>query len=1011
MNKVENSKPVQYSLSITVNGNEVEFFIGGEQFIEKSQITEYIQVIEQLINCTEEQALEIVKANKNLLSLDFLKAMKEIAENILISMGEFDSAERLLNLRGWLALKVEDFLVETLRLINKTEADLEQVHAFLEKHQNHLNVLLLQGLPRIMAPFLKGENQELVASNLINFGTLVQQFLLGTRWLNLELAIVAADTVLKTITCEKCPELWATAQNCLANAYRDRIREDKLENLRKSIDCARLSLVFYSKDKHLERWAIINNNLAHSLIEIAAYNGTAKILDAMSICIDVLESISLDDFPQQWGRAQSNFADACSEAFFGKRDEYIEFSLHCYMLSLQAYTFNTFPHQWAGTCNNLSLLYSKRIEANRKDNLELAIVFAQKSLSVFTEDFPEYWAMAQHSLAIAYSLQVQEGLEENRKLSICSFISALKVYTHDVFPKQCLRASRGLGNLYFEGADWQSAVDVYDNALSAANILYQSCSFLDSRSVELKEIDDLHRRMTYALARINRLPKAIETLEISCARGLSESLDRDRANLNQLQQRTPHLYKRYQGIINQIRNLESQQRDHMASDDRNNLVPKNLRNDATKLRSELEETITQIRQISGYEDFMTPTKWENIKIAPRSDNPLLYLVTTPNGGMVLTVSVDAIEVLWLNDLKEKILREILYGSAEEKELSRWLGAYQDFRNDSKTNYPAWCKEIDTTTRQLWDSLMGPIVQHLKTLGYDRATLIPTGYLSLLPLHAAWTEDPTTPTGRRYALDDIHFTYTPNARSLTAAREIANRPQVDSILAIDDPSHGLPSIQTLHNSQREIDCAIDTFTDRTVLRHDEATIDAVQAGLAEASIVHFSCHGTANFTDPLNSGLLMSDGLLTLKDLLALNLAKDNGIRLAILSACETGLPGLDNIDEVVSLPVGLMQAGVAGVIASLWSVSDLSTMLLLTKFYELWREQHIPADQALRQAQIWLRDSTNDEKVIEFQTAIDRTRMSPATAQQLHKKLAWKPENERSFAHPYYWAAFSYTGI
>jgi CHAT domain-containing protein len=34
---------------------------------------------------------------------------------------------------------------------------------------------------------------------------------------------------------------------------------------------------------------------------------------------------------------------------------------------------------------------------------------------------------------------------------------------------------------------------------------------------------------------------------------------------------------------------------------------------------------------------------------------------------------------------------------------------------------------------------------------------------------------------------------------------------------------------------------------------------------------------------------MSDGLLTLKDLLALNLAQDSGIRLAILSACETDL--------------------------------------------------------------------------------------------------------------------------
>jgi CHAT domain-containing protein len=415
---------------------------------------------------------------------------------------------------------------------------------------------------------------------------------------------------------------------------------------------------------------------------------------------------------------------------------------------------------------------------------------------------------------------------------------------------------------------------------------------------------------------------------------------------------------------------------------------------------ELDNTIDQIHQSPGYEDFLTPTKWEDIEIALRPKNPLLYLVTTPNGSVVLIVTPDNIEAIW-SDFTETQLRELV---------QTWLDAYKQQQDD----LPTWLNTIDATTRQLWDSLMGQIVQHLKSLGIDCATLIPTGYLSLLPLHAAWTEDTTHPTGRRYAPDDIHFTYTPNARSLTAAREIADRVKADAILAIDDPSHGLPSIQTLHNSQREIDCAIESFTDRTVLRHDKATISSVQAGLAKASIVHFSCYGTANFTEPLNSGLLMRDGILTLKDLLALNLAQDNGIRLAILSACETGLPGLENIDEVVSLPVGLMQAGVAGVIASLWSVSDLSTMLLLTRFYDLWRIEGLEMDQALRQAQRWIRDTTNGEKIAyfkDFMPTQSTTKMSTSTADYLYKSLILSRPDERDFAHPFHWAAFGYVGI
>ena len=714
-----------------------------------------------------------------------------------------------------------------------------------------------------------------------------------------------------------------------------------------------------------------------------------------------------DTAPEQWATTQNNLANAYADTTLqGDRAENIEQAITGYKLALQIRTRDTAPEIWGMLQNNLAITYRKRIQGDLIENSEHAIASYHSALQVLTHDaFPEKWARTQNNLASAYIARIRGDRANNLERAIVAGQFALKVYTHDAFPKECRQTSRDLGNLHFEQKKWKLATDTYTNALTAAETLYQSSILLDNEAAEIGVTSDLPHRAAYAYAKIGERRKAALTLEVNRARGLSESLNRDRANLIQLQTLAPTLYVDYQTITGQLRNLERDDRDRIVSTDRNSITPNILRNEAIRLREELNATIAQIRQVPSYEDFRTPTKWEDLAIALRPNNPLIYIVTTSNGSMALIVTVDAIEILWLNDFTEQTLREILYGSSEEKELSRYLGTYQDFRNDSKENYSAWCQEIESTTRQLWDLLMGPIVQQLKTMGIDRATLIPTGYLSLLPLHAAWTEDSSKPTDKRYAIDDIHFTYTPNAKSLTEARKIADRPFTDSILAIDNPRQDLP------NSQREIDCAIDSFSDRTVLRHDNATIDAVKSGLAKAAIVHFSCHGTANFTEPLNSGLLMSDGLLTLKDLLALNLAQDSGIRLAILSACETGLPGLDNIDEVVSLPIGLLQVGVAGVIASLWSVSDLSTMLLLTKFYDLWRDQDLPPDQALRQAQIWLRDSTNGEKVIEFKSAIDQTRMPASTAQQLYDELAWETKNERSFNHPFHWAAFSYTGI
>lgn len=542
-----------------------------------------------------------------------------------------------------------------------------------------------------------------------------------------------------------------------------------------------------------------------------------------------------------------------------------------------------------------------------------------------------------------------------------------------------------------------NAASAYTIALGAAESLYQACILLDGRTAELAEMAALIRRAAYAFAHVGNFQKAAEVLEQGRARGLSEILDRDRADLTQLQQTALHLYEQYQDIANRLRNLESQQRDRSISSDRHSITPETFRNTATQLRSELETTIAQIRQVEGYADFLDQPSFEDIRAALQPKRPLIYLVVTSAGSLALIITSDGIANLWLDDFTEASLQELL---------QTWFNAYSQSQSDRQN----WLNVIDSVTHQLWKPLMEPLVRHLKSHNFDQAVLVPTGYLSLLPLHAAWTEDSSTPTGRHYALDDIYFTYTPNARSLTAAQAIATRIPADSILAIDNPLNDLP------NSEQEVQSAIAHFSQHQVLRHGEAAITSVREALQHCNILHLSCHGTANLQEPLTSGLLMSDGLLTLKDILDLNLAESptGGVRLAILSACETGLSGIENADEAISLPTGLLQAGVAGVIASLWAVSDLSTMLLITKFYDLWREQNLPPDQALRQAQIWLRDTTNEEKIAEFKAfipAIANTRMSPTTAQQLYDELAWETKNERSFAHPFHWAAFNYTGI
>lgn len=321
--------------------------------------------------------------------------------------------------------------------------------------------------------------------------------------------------------------------------------------------------------------------------------------------------------------------------------------------------------------------------------------------------------------------------------------------------------------------------------------------------------------------------------------------------------------------------------------------------------------------------------------------------------------------------------------------------------------------IESSLKQLWQPLMAPLVDYLNQNNFQQATLIPTGLLNFFPLHAAYTEDPSILTGRRYALDDICFNYVPSAYSLKVACAIAQKTQADSILAIDNPQQDLP------NSNYEVTVAISSFSRHQVLRHEEASISNVLSSLPNYDVLHLCCHGTANLKNPLSSGLLMSDGLLTLRNVLDSQLS---GIRLAILSADETGLSGISLPDEAVSFPSGLLQSGVAGVVAPLWSVSDFSTMMLFTRFYILWRGENLEIAKALRQAQKWIRDTTNGEKAIFFKrflpesvtdkdSELIRGALPADVADYLYKSLILSNPDAEDFAHPFHWAAFSYTGV
>jgi CHAT domain-containing protein len=134
-------------------------------------------------------------------------------------------------------------------------------------------------------------------------------------------------------------------------------------------------------------------------------------------------------------------------------------------------------------------------------------------------------------------------------------------------------------------------------------------------------------------------------------------------------------------------------------------------------------------------------------------------------------------------------------------------------------------------------------------------------------------------------------------------------------------------------------------------------------IRKGTYLHFACHGTFEPLGPLASRVELSKAeRLELRDFLD-GSASGLTARLAVLSACQAAISDLQALpDEFIGLASGLIQAGVPGVAGTLWSVADLSTALLVVKFYELYfTGKSMSPAEALRRAQLWLRDVTNVE--------------------------------------------------
>jgi len=564
-----------------------------------------------------------------------------------------------------------------------------------------------------------------------------------------------------------------------------------------------------------------------------------------------------------------------------------------------------------------------------------------------------------------------------------------------------LKTAHFWGDWAFRRGAWPEAAEAYGQAFRALARLLDVQLVRPAREAWLRAIQGMTGRAAYALARAGDPSAAVSALEDGNARLLAEASASRRAALDALREAAPELHARYGRASERLAILE-QERAFMPSPS-----PPGRVDEIRAERAALDAALAEIRALAGFSDFLcTPTLADAqtlLERSPPSRRALVYLTATAAGSLAVVITAAAVREVWL-DLTLTELLAVLTGRGDSS-AGEADGAWPEI--------PESLLPLFAALPLVGEAMMAPIADVLRTLDVEQVMLIPIGLLAALPLHAA----PYPAGGRRLALlDEWPVAFVPNVRSLDAAqqeqRRRAARPQ---LVGVGNPQ---PGPRPLRAAEPELEWISQHFDPqaRQTLCGEAATRSELLRGIGAATHLHFACHGRFEPAEPLASRLELSGhDALTLGDVL-LGEASLSRARLVVLSACESAASDMRDLpDELVGLPAGFLQAGVPGVVGTLWPVDDLSTALLMHCFYalHLGTEAMAPV-QALGQAQRWLREVTAKE-LVDFFRAHRRRPSFSLTFRRFEAAAAARflplPDADRPFAHPYYWAPFVMVGV
>jgi CHAT domain-containing protein len=667
--------------------------------------------------------------------------------------------------------------------------------------------------------------------------------------------------------------------------------------------------------------------------------------------------------------------------------------------------------------NESSALYRLGMIASNLRKFEEANQFLDQSLTLSKElKYPEYigtslWAIGDNLLKMNKPAEAVEKLEEaleylhkmdrwfiqrwcyldlghsymrlNKNAeSKKSFESAVKIATKVGDPWPQWNGHIWLGRMAEKEGDNQNAFEHYAKAITIIETTRGKFTDPELKALFMRDKLRIYEWMIQLLYKMQRTPEAFYYLERARARVMLDMLAEKafaskNKEENELLVKERTLRKRIEEIsmeqekigggftepeeeiseglelgrpISELGRLQAQHR----------VVLEGIE----KLNPELASLVT-----------INPLKVPEIQMLLDRDTALIEYFVGVENRFIFLVTQDKVLMIPLDVDSRRLfqkVREFRARAVEEITLDRLLS-----------------KVYERSLSELYEILIQPIEKEIS--GKKNIVIVPHGMLHYLPFQALLSKE------GRYLIESFTISYLPSASVLKYAR-VKNKGNRVDIFAVGNPVTGLSPLPA---AEEEVSEVSSIFEKKLVLIGQKATKTAVKSQGPYYDLMLLSTHGEMIESNPLGSNLRFTpserdDGKLTVSEIFDMEIKAN----LVTLSACETALvrgEGGDfpQGDDLVGLSRAFIHAGAPSVVASLWQVSDDSTVKLMKTFYQNMR--NMPKAEALRRAQIDLMKSMIRLSVLRTSEGIVQSAQNPS-------------DEIIECSHPFFWAPFILLG-